>query len=210
MTVSGGGRRRNFIGAFKPDPGTAVGRVMTRVCIGTDSRQQLIDLLRWEISQDTALQDAGMRPDLAAGVVAKLIEHHNEAVPDASPMAYGLITALEELAADGIVFGFGEGIGVHDSLDGVVRAAEITLNEGGRVDGYCFSTVADVERMIFEDRLFIGFGVFNEDGSGSLEIGERVARALRQRQVAVEWPGDVDHRIQVVGQYEIPYVDLPD
>ncbi len=199
----------NFAGTFRPDQSTAVGRVMTRICIGTDSRPDLVERLRWEIAQDIELRRAGLTDSVAPDVVDRLINAHNEQVLEPSATALGLITALERLTDEGIVFGFGEGYGVHDSLDGVIRAAEELMRQGRSIDGYCFSTVADVERMIFEQRLFVGFGVFNEHGEGSTAIGSRVAGAFREQGLEVEWSGTSEHRIQVVGGYAIPYVDLP-
>ncbi|NNG39600.1 hypothetical protein HJ588_09995 [Flexivirga sp. ID2601S] len=199
----------NFAGTFRPDLDTAVGRVMVRICIGTDSRAALVERMRWEIGQDAELRAAGLTDAVVPDVIDRLIDEHNTHVTEPSPSAVGLITGLDRLTEDGIVFGFGEGYGVHDSLDGVIRAAQTLLDDGHPVDGYCFSTVADVERMIFEQRLYVGFGVFNEHGEGSTAIGERIAGTFRAQGLQVRWPGTSDHRIQVLGAYAIPYVDLP-
>ena len=124
-------------------------------------------------------------------------------------MALGLIGGLERLTAEGVVFGFGEGSDVQQALTAVSNAANDLADEGRPVEGYCFSTVADVERMIFEQRLYVGFGVFNETGEGALAVGEHIARVFREHDLQVDWDGSEDRRIQVVGSYAVPYVDLP-
>lgn len=201
-------RDLNFTGTFPPDRETAIGRLVTRICIGTDSRQDLEDRLRWEIAGDSALRDADITEESVPSVVGWLIDEHNQQVAAPSHTAFGLITALEQLTEEGIVFGFGEGAGVQDSLQGVSHAAEVLIAEGRRVDGYCFSTVDDVERMIFEQRLYVAFGVFTLDGQGATEIGDRIATAFRAHDLSVEWEGTDDRRIQVVGAYALPYADL--
>lgn len=198
----------NFSGTFAPDGETAIGRLMTRICIGTDSRQDLEDRLRWEIARDSALRDADITEESVPAVVGWLIDDHNEHVTFASQTAFGLISALEQLTEDGIVFGFGEGADVHDSLQGVSHAANTLLGEGHSIDGYCFSTIDDVERMIFEQRLYVAFGVFDPEGTGAVTIGERIAATFRAHELDVEWEGTDDRRIQVVGAYAVPYVDL--
>lgn len=198
----------NFTGAFPPDTETAIGRLVTRICIGTDSRADLEDRLRWEISRDAALRAADITEESVPEVIDWLISDHNTQVSFPSQMAYGLITALEQLTADGIVFGFGEGADVQDSLVGVSNAANTLVQEGNSIDGYCFSTIDDVERMIFEQCLYVGFGVFNETGAGAVEIGERITKVFLDHGLDVEWDGTEERRIQVHGGYAVPYVDL--
>ncbi|RNI20288.1 DUF6891 domain-containing protein [Flexivirga caeni] len=200
----------NFTGEFVPDPDTALGRLMTRICIGTDSREQLEADLRWELARDDALRQADITPESVPEVVDWLIQDHNRQVPFPSQTALGLITGLEQLTAEGVVFGFGEGADVQQALTAVSNAANTLVAEGHSVDGYCFSTIADVERMIFEQRLYVGFGVFNETGDGATRIGEHIARVFTERGLRIEWDGSEDHRIQVLGDYAVPYVDLPD
>ena len=199
----------NFTGEFVPDLDSALGRLMTRICIGTDSRAELEDRLRWEIATDAALRDADITEAAVPEVVDWLIRDHNKQVLFPSRTALGLISGLERLTGDGVVFGFGEGSDVQQALTAVSNAANILLEEGHSVEGYCFSTVADVERMIFEHRLYVGFGVFNQTGDGALAVGEHIAAVFGENDLQVEWDGSEDHRIQVVGSYAVPYVDLP-
>lgn len=200
----------NFTGEFPPDPNTALGRLALRICIGTDSREELEDRLRWELAGDAALRDADITEEAVPGVVDWLIRDHNIQVPFPSQMALGLITALEELTASGIVFGFGEGRDVQQSLSAISEAANVLAGEGHSIDGYCFSTVTDVERMIFEQQLFVAFGVFSETGEGAVEVGERVARRFAAHGLQVDWDGTESQRILVLGSYAVPYVDLAD
>ncbi|MBB2890563.1 DUF6891 domain-containing protein [Flexivirga oryzae] len=199
----------NFSGEFVPDPDTALGRLMTRICIGTDSRDELEDRLRWEIATDTALRDADITEAAVPEVVDWLIRDHNKHVLFPSHLALGLISGLERLTGEGVVFGFGEGSDVSQALTAVSNAANTLAGEGHPVEGYCFSTVSDVERMIFEQRLYIGFGVFNETGEGALAVGEHIARVFRENDLPLDWDGSEDHRIQVVGSYAVPYIDAP-
>jgi hypothetical protein len=200
----------NFTGAFTPDPDTAIGRLVLRICIGTDSREELEDRLRWEMIGDGPLRDADITQESVPELVDWLIQDHNTQVPFPSQTALGLITALEELTADGIVFGFGEGSDVMQSLSAVSNAANTLAQEGLSIDGYCFSTSADVERMIFEQQLFVAFGVFHESGEGAVRIGERIAEAFTRHDLDVDWNGTEEQRIQVIGSYAVPYIDLPD
>lgn len=198
----------NFTGEFVPDPQTALGRLVTRICIGTDSRADLEDRLRWELTRDTALRDADITEESVPDVVDWLIRDHNTQVIFPSRTALGLITGLEQLTTEGVVFGFGEGADAHQALTAVSNAANSLAGEGHRVHGYCFSTITDVERMIFDQRLYIGFGVFEETGEGAVGVGEHIARVLTAGGLQIEWDGTEDHRIQVIGAYAVPYVDL--
>lgn len=200
----------NFTGEFVPDPESALGRLMTRICIGTDSRDELEDRLRWEIATDAVLREADITEAAVPEVVDWLIQDHNKQVLFPSQMALGLINGLERLTGEGVVFGFGEGSDLQQALTAVSNAANTLVAEGRPVDGYCFSTVPDVERMIFEHRLYVGFGVFNETGEGALAVGEHIAGVFREGGLQVEWDGTENRRIQVVGSYAVPYVDLPE
>ena len=66
----------NFTGEFVPDPDTALGRLMIRICIGTDSRDELEDRLRWEIATDTPLRDADITEAAVPEVVDWLVRDH--------------------------------------------------------------------------------------------------------------------------------------
>ncbi|HWC20855.1 MAG TPA: hypothetical protein VG502_01025 [Flexivirga sp.] len=200
----------NFTGAFVPDPDTAIGRLVLRICIGTDSREELENRLRWEMIGDGPLRDADITQESVPEVVDWLIQDHNTQVPFPSQTALGLITAFEELTAEGIVFGFGEGRDVMQSLTAVSNAANILAQEGHSIDGYCFCTAADVERMIFDGELFVAFGVFDETGEGAVRIGERITEAFARHDLQVDWNGTEEQRIQVIGSYAVPYVDLPE
>ncbi|WP_446664229.1 DUF6891 domain-containing protein [Flexivirga sp. B27] len=200
----------NFTGSFPPDPTTALGRVMMRICIGTDTRQELEDLLLEEVTQDAALREADITAESVPDVVEWLIQDHNTQVHFPSQTAHGLITAFDELTESGIVFGFGEARDVQESLTAISHAANTLAQQGFPIHGYCFSTIADVERMILQQQLSVAFGVFDETGAGAVQIGERIAQAFTANDLHVAWNGTEDERIQVIGGYAVPYVDPTD
>lgn len=200
----------NFTGAFAPDQDTVIGRLVLRICIGTDSRDELEDRLRWEMIGDGALRDADITQESVPELVDWLIQDHNTQVPFPSQTALGLITALEELTAEGIVFGFGEGSDVMQSLTAVSNAANTMAQEGHSIDGYCFSTTADVERMIFDQELYVAFGVFRESGEGAVQIGRRIVEAFTRHDLQVDWNGTEEQRIQIIGGYAVPFIDETD
>lgn len=200
----------NFTGSFPPDPHSAIGRLMLRICIGTDSRAELQEQLRQEVARDDALHEADITEESVPEVVDWLIEEHNTQVHFPSQTAYGLITAFDELTESGIVFGFGEGNDVQEALTAISNAANTLAQQGFPIHGYCFSTIPDVERMILEQRLYVAFGVFDETGEGAVGIGERVARAFAEHDLQVDWNGTEEQRIQVIGGYAVPYVDPTD
>lgn len=200
----------NFTGSFPPDPRTALGRLMMRICIGTDTVAELEDQLRHEVSRDTALREADITEDTVPEVVEWLIQDHNAQVHFPSQTAHGLISAFDELTEGGIVFGFGEAPDVEQSLTAISNAANTLAQQGFPIDGYCFSTIPDLERMILEQRLFVAFGVFDPAGAGALQIGERIAQTFVEHDLQVDWNGTEEQRIQVIGGYSVPYVDPTD
>lgn len=200
----------NFTGSFPPDPQTALGRLMMRICIATDTVAELEEQLRREIPGDEALRAADITDATVPEVVQWLIEDHNAQVHFPSQTAHGLITALDELTENGIVFGFGESPDVEQSLTAISGAANTLAQQGFSIDGYCFSTIPDLDRMILEQRLFVAFGVFDATGAGAVQVGERIAQTFVEHDLQVDWDGTEEQRIQVIGDYSVPYVDPTD
>lgn len=88
----------------------------------------------------------------------------------------------------------------YDIEEGVNDACELLVhlkNNKFNPTGFCFYTFEDIEEAIFEDKLKITYGDFEEDKSKALEIGKLIKEALEGFNFNVIWNGTVDEQIEI-------------
>jgi hypothetical protein len=79
----------------------------------------------------------------------------------------------------------------HSEIWGEIEQAE------GQSDGYTFYHMQDTESAVEGGFLYLAFGATSGGEEGTRLIGERVASALRQAGLTVEWDGSPSRRIGV-------------
>lgn len=88
----------------------------------------------------------------------------------------------------------------YDIEEGVGDAFELhvhLLNNKFNPIGFCFYTFDDVEEAIFENRLKITFGDFENDEQKALEVGEIVCECLKSVGFSIQWDGTVNNQIEI-------------
>ena len=84
--------------------------------------------------------------------------------------------------------------------DGVGDAFELYVhlrNNNYNPDGFCFYTFDDVEEAIWDNKLKITFGDFENDENKALEIGQIVFKVLKDEKFSIEWDGTVNNQIEL-------------
>ena len=65
------------------------------------------------------------------------------------------------------------------------------------VDGFCFYTFDDVEEAIWEEKLKITFGDFENDEAKALEIGKTVSKYLKEADFSINWDETINNQIEI-------------
>ena len=88
----------------------------------------------------------------------------------------------------------------YDIEEGVGDAFELYVhlrNNNHNPDGFCFYTFDDVEEAIWDNKLKITFGDFENDENKALEIGQIVFKVLKDENFSIEWDGTVNNQIEL-------------
>lgn len=92
----------------------------------------------------------------------------------------------------------------YDIGEGVNDAFELSVhlkNNNMDAEGFCFYTFEDIEEAIFEDKLRITFGDFDNNKSKALEIGNKIKNILQSFDFNIKWNQTVDEQI-VIEQFK--------
>lgn len=87
-----------------------------------------------------------------------------------------------------------------DIEEGVADAFELQvhlLNNKFNPVGFCFYTFEDVEEAIWDNKLKITFGDFENNEKKALEIGEIAAESLKSEGFSIIWDGTVNSQIEI-------------
>ena len=102
-----------------------------------------------------------------------------------------------KLAKEGIV-------GIHncgfDIREGVEDAFEVYIhltNNNFTPQGFCFYTLEDIEEAVFDNKLKITFGDFENNQHKALKIGNIVSNHLKQENFSINWDGTVNNQIEI-------------
>lgn len=88
----------------------------------------------------------------------------------------------------------------YDIEEGVSDAFELhvhLLNNKFDAKGFCFYTFEDVEDAIFDNKLKITFGDFENNENKALEIGKRVSKYLKDENFTIVWDETVNNQIEI-------------
>ncbi|MBQ2666721.1 hypothetical protein [Methanobrevibacter sp.] len=88
----------------------------------------------------------------------------------------------------------------YDIEEGVNDAFELQvhlLNNKFEASGFCFYTFEDVEEGIFDSKLKITFGDFENDENKALEIGKTVSKYLKDEGFSIIWDETINNQIEI-------------
>ena len=88
----------------------------------------------------------------------------------------------------------------YDIEEGVNDAFELNthlINNNFNPEGFCFYTFEDVEEAIFDSRLKITFGDFQNNENKALEIGKVVYNYLKEADFKISWDGSINNQILI-------------
>lgn len=108
-----------------------------------------------------------------------------------------LENAFSRLSSENIVAvhncGYDIGEGVGDAFELNVHLA----NNRFKAEGFCFYTFEDVEEAIFDEKLRITFGDFENNEIKVLEIGKTVSKYLKDEEFTINWDETINSQIEI-------------
>lgn len=87
-----------------------------------------------------------------------------------------------------------------DIEEGVADAFELNvhlINNKHHCEGFCFYTFEDVEESVWDAKLKITFGDFENDEDKALKIGRTVAGTLKDEGFTIDWDETVNNQIEI-------------
>ncbi|YAL84605.1 DUF6891 domain-containing protein [Dermacoccaceae bacterium W4C1] len=179
---SGASRYRHpaFNTPYPPTDDTFTGWVMTRVALGAWGRESLQEELTGIVEANEFSEmwpeDRPLELEEALALSDEVIEAHQAVVIREHPDVTAFFATLQALQQRGIAFSFGEAA---DSADGVIQGSWRAQELGATAQGYGYSHDQDLERLIVDGSLLIGFSDLSGDPEPTTRIGDAIAAALR-------------------------------
>jgi hypothetical protein len=108
-----------------------------------------------------------------------------------------LVQAFDKLNSSGIIALHNAGVTKQDGEEDCKEIHDELLKKGVSTKGFCYYHWQDVERVVDDNHLLIGFGDFNNNDGEALEIGKQVATALESKGFKLKWDKTVAQRIEI-------------
>jgi len=108
-----------------------------------------------------------------------------------------LVQAFDKLNSSGIVALHNAGMTRQDGEGDSQEIHEDLFKTGIKTKGFCYYHWQDIERVVEDSHLYIGFGDFNNNDKEALEIGKQVAATLEERGFKLNWNKTVATRILI-------------
>jgi hypothetical protein len=108
-----------------------------------------------------------------------------------------LVQAFDILNSSGIIALHNAGITKQDGEGDSKEIHDHLLKKGVKTKGFCYYHWQDVERVVDDSHLYIGFGDFNNSDKEALEIGKQVAMTLEHKGFKINWDKTVETRIEI-------------
>ncbi|WP_407424739.1 DUF6891 domain-containing protein [Methanobrevibacter sp.] len=89
----------------------------------------------------------------------------------------------------------------YDIEEGVQDAFELFVhlqNNSFTPNGFCFYTFEDIEEAIYDCKLKITFGDFENNEDKALEIGKTVNQYLKEAGFKINWDGTINNQIEII------------
>jgi hypothetical protein len=178
-----------FNSRFPPSEETFRGVIMTRLASGGAEVGEVIDDFTGiaEAFADYFPDEPPVSPSEVAAVVDEVVAEHRRVVTSLSPDAAGLMKVLDDLHDADILYSFGDAFDDEDAQEYVREALEYVTEAGGKLRGYLYSTIQDLDRMVLEQVLQVSFGVF---GPGPADaIAREAVGVFAANGLAASWSG---------------------
>ena len=108
-----------------------------------------------------------------------------------------LENAFNELARDNIVAIHNCGFDIEEGVSDAFELQVHLINNKFNPAGFCFYTFDDIEEAIWDGRLKITFGDFENSEDKALKIGNIVFNCLKNQNFDIEWDGTVNNQIEI-------------
>lgn len=108
-----------------------------------------------------------------------------------------LVQAFDLLNSAGIIALHNAGITKEDGEGDSEEIHDDLLIKGIKTKGFCYYHWQDVERVVDDRHLYIGFGGFSNSDKDALEIGKQIATTLESKGFKLNWDKTVETRIEI-------------
>lgn len=108
-----------------------------------------------------------------------------------------LENAFNSLASEDIVAIHNCGYDIEEGVGDAFELQVHLLNNKFNPKGFCFYTFEDIEDAIFDKKLNITFGDFENNQDKALEIGKIVFEYLKNQNFSINWDGTVNNQIEI-------------
>ena len=109
-----------------------------------------------------------------------------------------LAQAFDKLNSNGIISLHNAGMTKQDG-EGDCEEIYIELKEKGiEAKGFCYYHWQDIERVVDDGNLFIGFGDFKNNDKDALAIGNQIALTLESFGLKLNWDKTINTRIEII------------
>lgn len=188
-----------FDSLYPPSERTFRGSIAMRLASGGADIDELIDSFTAAAEEfdDYFPDDAPVAPADVPAIVDEVIAEYNRVVTEMSPDAVGLMTALDDLFREGILYSYGDADEPSEAMELVEDAFERIAAEGGQLRGWLYSLVEDLDELVLHQRLRIAFGTFDADSTAVPALAEKAVEILKAHKLAAAWSGDVRDPIVV-------------
>ena len=108
-----------------------------------------------------------------------------------------LAQVFDKLNTTGIIALHNAGMSKEDGEDDCDDIHDELLKQGIKTSGFCYYHWQDIERVVDDGHLYIGFGDFNNNAKDAAAIGKEVATALENKGFKLIWDKTADTRIEI-------------
>ena len=188
-----------FASKYPPSERTFRGAITMRLASGGADVDELIEEFV-EFAADFGQffpDDAPVAPEEVEGIVDEVLAEYGKVVTEYSPDALGLLKALDDLYAAGILYSYGDAFEASDAMEQLEDGMEVIAEKGGQYRGYLYSLVGDLDELVLHQRLEIAFGTFDADSAAVPALALEAVRILKANGLAASWSGDVADPIVV-------------
>ena len=110
-------------------------------------------------------------------------------------------SCLEEifykLSCEGIVAIHNCGFDIKEGVNDAFELNVHLINNNCKVEGFCFYTFEDIEEAVFDEKLKITFGDFENNEDKALKIGKTVFKYLNESNFNIVWDGTLNNQIEI-------------
>lgn len=206
MTTS----HRAFASKYPPEEeGSFAGSLMLDVAIGIDDVDDLHDRLDDLLGEDDFALSFPDEPQptmsQATALLEEIIAEHNRVVPQISADLAAYLDAVARLAGQGVVLSL-HGYDAEEGAHLGHEAAQACIEAGEPARGYLYSHRQDLQRVVLDGELWVGFGHVSGEAEDIAAIDRVVASAFSAAGLPVEWDGHQGARIRIAPfRWEEPF-----